>query len=855
MKRVSIVIATVLLFMLCCIGVSADSAGLFKGLNLLPELCEKADSDLVRRDEFAAVTGALNGFTMQAPVDTAFTDVKADNAYSGMIQFLKEAGILNGVSETEYEPAESLTYKQALTAYVKLLGYQQVAEKRGGWPNGYVQVAANLDLFDKLSVPLDSPLTFGQLWELTDWALETEAAHMVLRSDNGELVELPDLSEDGQTLLEKNLKLTAYEAVVNSVNAKDYGVYVTITDSRNGSTYKEGDRVYFSAPVTINLVAYDKAPVKIWVDDEDELFYIAMQRKCEVKYGTVYSVNGDSSDTRYQANAISELYLWDDETEYEVHPDGLSFYYNDAIYNGSISLQNRYVRMVLQEGDIVSIEAWDFAEGGIVSEITFKSIMYNRGDVSEQIRDLENYEKQILILNGENRDIKDLKTDTLIDYYVSSDKKTLIILGSERKITATLHTISESELQLGNHMYARNAALYAAEDGVTYKEDAQDRLLGVEVMAYFDSYGRVRYLKPAEKVEKSDFIGYITGKRETGGFGHVELRVVNLEDDAFPSNVYKISEKTKFIGLYDNELTAEAVYATAGDINGSGVYRFRVNAEGELTEISKLTPYYGFDLNHDGLVSTSVSSFMQNSHPYVSITEVVNEERISQRLYVERNAPITAMYQEGSELCFSRTNWLTLEAASASGVNLAIYGPEMSSDYDLLLLSGNVDQIQASSTGNRYGIVTALANCVLPNGDAGKMVTIGGQQYMMTVDMARGLQKNSFVYYNPKKHFGDEPITVLSYFNLEGDEIYDWVGAGNGSVTIYSGNVVKVDSKRIYFEDGSVHWMRPGGCTYMMQIAAGKLTDGSAQDPLVGKTIVYAADPTNHVINTIFYTE
>ena len=142
-KLISLILAAVLILS-CCMGVTADSTGLFKGINILPELMERPYTDYVRRDEFSAVASALMGFTTVEPAVTPFTDVAEDNIYGSSIRTVKEGKIMNGVNSYEFAPASTITFQDAIVTYVRILGYQVWADSKGGYPGGYNQVATSL---------------------------------------------------------------------------------------------------------------------------------------------------------------------------------------------------------------------------------------------------------------------------------------------------------------------------------------------------------------------------------------------------------------------------------------------------------------------------------------------------------------------------------------------------------------------------------------------------------------------------------------------------------------------------------------------------------------------------------------
>ncbi|MBE7050302.1 MAG: S-layer homology domain-containing protein [Ruminococcaceae bacterium] len=74
-----------------------------------------------------------------------FTDV--DYSLAGYADTVYGAKIMNGVGGGLFNPDGHITYAQLAKSFVSFLGYGEKAEALGGYPGGYMAVAASLDLF------------------------------------------------------------------------------------------------------------------------------------------------------------------------------------------------------------------------------------------------------------------------------------------------------------------------------------------------------------------------------------------------------------------------------------------------------------------------------------------------------------------------------------------------------------------------------------------------------------------------------------------------------------------------------------------------------------------------------------
>lgn len=79
-------------------------------------------------------------------VDTGFSDVPSDSEYAEAIKFLSENGIMNGVGDGKFEPFEYVKNIEAITVLLRVLGYANMAELEGGYPNGYLKMANRAEL-------------------------------------------------------------------------------------------------------------------------------------------------------------------------------------------------------------------------------------------------------------------------------------------------------------------------------------------------------------------------------------------------------------------------------------------------------------------------------------------------------------------------------------------------------------------------------------------------------------------------------------------------------------------------------------------------------------------------------------
>ncbi|MEG2669426.1 MAG: S-layer homology domain-containing protein, partial [Oscillospiraceae bacterium] len=107
----------------------------------------------VTRAEFATIVIRLMDLgNITGNRDTKFTDVKKEDWFSGDVATVTEMGIMNGISETEFAPNDTVTCEEVMKTMVVILGYGYIANEKGGYPNGHNTVARSLKLYDNLNI-------------------------------------------------------------------------------------------------------------------------------------------------------------------------------------------------------------------------------------------------------------------------------------------------------------------------------------------------------------------------------------------------------------------------------------------------------------------------------------------------------------------------------------------------------------------------------------------------------------------------------------------------------------------------------------------------------------------------------
>lgn len=107
----------------------------------------------ITRAETAAIICRLMGVEEDAKAMTgsAFSDVPASHWAVGYVAKTAELGIINGYGNGKFGPSDPVTYEQVVKMLVCASECGDWAEAEGGYPDGYLSVAAEIGITDGMS--------------------------------------------------------------------------------------------------------------------------------------------------------------------------------------------------------------------------------------------------------------------------------------------------------------------------------------------------------------------------------------------------------------------------------------------------------------------------------------------------------------------------------------------------------------------------------------------------------------------------------------------------------------------------------------------------------------------------------
>ena len=348
----------------------------------------------ITRAQFARIAVSALALDTAAELSvgaTQFNDVPADHWASGYINVATQRGLILGYGDGNYGPEDQLTYAQAVTILVRLVGLGPVVEKEGTWPANYIGRAANEGILKGVTVSGSENAVRGTVAKMLVNTLEVELWGAGEYGDDGSV----SYGRLGTTLLEDKLEVEAYsksmkgidEVRVTAYDADDNEIRVAV-DSGDGLKNLGTFEVVADADVYEAFLN----EVTVWVNDDDEVIYMGIDSDF---YIDAIEIDDDELTL---AEADKDLDIDDDA---EILVNGKSA---DEIEDAEYDLAKVVVNA---DGDVVYIDAYEWDTVFVVEE----NDDYLVTDYSGDEEDIEDY---VLLKDGKLMAADDIEADDIL---------------------------------------------------------------------------------------------------------------------------------------------------------------------------------------------------------------------------------------------------------------------------------------------------------------------------------------------------------------------------------------------------------------------------------------------------------
>lgn len=535
------------------------------------------DSEITRIEFLAMVIrmiGLEDGAKATAAEELVFTDIPADHWGRGYAYWAYNLGIANGISETEFGTNQKVTYNQAAKMIVAALGYRIVAEIMGGYPQGYLVKAAQLDILDGISGG-ERALKREEVARLIFNALTVP----MFEEQNGEYTESDDpLTKLGCKKYEGTVTGT-YDTQTNTNLDKNM---VEISGKRYKTTYFVGGELHGAKVVfytknengdeVVCLVYERYTSEKLTVDAENILEDTTLSLFKYKKDGKTRqeSLPGGALKVIYNGKSVSTAYMSDEILK----PAGGSVVLRDSDSDGRF--------------DIAVVTAFTTMVANAVSEKNVYDKYGNNLDI-----DIE--EEQLLVyIDGKEAPLTDIKNGDVLTVAKSIDGEKIVIYVNRDSFEGKVLTRDDEEKKWGIEKDGKVTEYSVAKeysDAIKLnKSEAKDFKLGDSGAFHTNHIGQIAYCT-LTKSKDERYYGYVLEAATKSAIGSAAQFRILTTDNKFTVFETEKNKKIRFARMEGSSYKvtmedAEAIvtYLTGGYEFSQQICSYKTDENGFITE-------------------------------------------------------------------------------------------------------------------------------------------------------------------------------------------------------------------------------------------------------------------------------
>lgn len=556
-------------------------------LTALGIVTEQQDDTLTRGEYAQMISNIFVDDTTDYSKNSFYDDVSDKYKYANAINQLAHYGIISTADKSFY-PDREITQDEATCMLVRVLGYQLMAEREGGFPEGYNRRASMLGLFDGTSGETGARRMLIMLYNALEVNIMTSNySGEYERSDTTLLADVMDtfvvrgrINAVGGTALEEGSEIAE-----NKIRIAD-----TVMYADSGSIKKLRELVGMEAAVYYT------------VNTDGENIYRACCLKntdiLEVPLDKLLSIDGDKIKYKNENESIKTV--------------SLSSTVPNIIYNYRSATQmpalGKTGTMRLVSGDkgydtVIVKDYRTYIASGFDRGELFTSYPEERSFKIEEYTVCELTDSEGYILNPEN-----IAENTVLSVLESGDYM-LEITTSDNVIYGKLSAIDSVEDSETKLLKINGTEYRTTEEfGKTLAAEGVNKLIGVNCAYYADVFGNIAYVESdggyGLKVGYCTFVGYdwLADENEK-----IVLKVFTGENCFKRYNVYPKKGKYLIDGEY---LEADAFVSQLENPQLIG-YKIKNGAISEVETVAskQRDGLYRFSSTSSGRYNSSQGSF------------------------------------------------------------------------------------------------------------------------------------------------------------------------------------------------------------------------------------------------------
>ncbi len=520
--------------------------------------------EVVTRSEFVTLLLNIDKSNYSGPTDKMyFSDIDAESAFSGTVKSALDKKMIS--PGAKFFPNEAVTYEQAVKMAVSLAGYSVAAEMEGGFPMGYINKAAQLEMLEGLDKIDNSPITRTDAYIL---AYNTvHADYMVAESVSGNV---EYVARDGENILSIRHSIYEYEGIVTADSK-------TSLENKNGKVldgyFRIGNEL-FRYNTAKKLLGYnvrlyyretegELEALLVYKEDNNE-FVLSSSDYKNMSGTDIYYYNEDKTEkieVKTNAKIIKnfQAYTPEDTEALFLTPDSKFTFIdndNDDIYDVIKVLNYKYVH----------ISAIDSVNGRIYDKNSSDNTLELSEDKCEYDLFEEYYDGRFAIT------LDDLTVGSLLCYIETPDKSYYELDVLNNPVSGVITSVTESEIEIEGVWYELNS--YAVKNYLFRAGDKGKFQLGIDntVVSYEKARSEIEY-------------GWVSMFYRDDASGGEDFMIKIFAEDG-KMHYYKMAEKIILDGVNRKVENAENdLIALKNSSDTRRLVRYSLNSDGEVKMI------------------------------------------------------------------------------------------------------------------------------------------------------------------------------------------------------------------------------------------------------------------------------
>lgn len=515
-----------------------------------------------------------------ADIPSTFNDVKTGVWYTGYINLAAQQGWVSGYPDGSFKPNAPVSYAEAITMMLNVLGYGD-GELPGTWPLNYIVKASNLDITDDVTFSSKAAALRGDVFVMAKAALEADQVNWDKDEDSfvtdegaGTLLAALTSGETGTVQIDD-----AYMMVGSGLDDDDREVSYTVYDEEDGDVTTK-----FDVADGFDIRPYVGIPTNFYLNSDDAIIAVESTDMGDVEMGDTLEFDTCCGDTAFMDD--------DDDTEYDIADDAVILV-NEAVYTAEGWDDNFYpceMNFLLDDDDIVIYA--EFIDYNEMDSALVDDVDIDGDDVEIDVKAGSsvdfNTDDDVVMVFGAADAVEDIEEFDVLYWNKDGDDYAFFVVRDTVSGDADRY-LDDDYIRIDGDKYydvddADYGTFYSLDDADSFTEggDFAD-FSGEEAMLYLDGCGDI-YAISGDVTAAADQVALALGDVDMdSSFGddvyRVELFLASgeeatyyFEDDMVPFSVYVEEALVEYSLNDDGEIDAFGLFDDGPDSTVSYIY-------------------------------------------------------------------------------------------------------------------------------------------------------------------------------------------------------------------------------------------------------------------------------------------